>query len=320
MAAGETGQLFSEEVERAMQRVQGEGPQARRLEEGLAQRRAARRAGFGAEHGDEDSPRPSRTAPQGELVPDALAPGPRSLPADAPEPPAAEAPSASSCLPCEEAGTPATGPANDGQNVAPSAALPTAVGAVSSPGAGSPGAASAALAALEAAPRGETPPVELPQADRPGPTRARGPAAPAAPTGPDPAPLQRAEEILRQIKLHASPGVRRLTLDLDPADLGRLSIQLALRTGKVTAIVRAENPETLALLQEREAELMGLFDQRGLEPDSVRFELGFRSGRAGGPAPEPRPARSARRAAASFTASVPPDAARTPLPRLDTLA
>ncbi|NOT30643.1 MAG: flagellar hook-length control protein FliK, partial [Planctomycetes bacterium] len=87
--------------------------------------------------------------------------------------------------------------------------------------------------------------------------------------------LERASEILRQIRLHATPDVQRLTLELEPAELGRLSIQLALRAGKLTAIVRAESAATLEALEQRENELRSVLAERGITADSMRFELGF---------------------------------------------
>jgi flagellar hook-length control protein FliK len=136
---------------------------------------------------------------------------------------------------------------------------------------------------LQAAPGAqvnEAQPVELPQPARPGGKAVKPASAPLPSTGPDPAVLERAAEILRQIQLHVAPGVRRLTLDLEPAELGRLSVQLALRAGKVAAIVRGERPETLELLQQREADLLQVLAQRGIEVDAVRFELGFRGSRS----------------------------------------
>jgi len=136
-------------------------------------------------------------------------------------------------------------------------------------------------------------------------------AAPPAPSGPDPALLERAQEILRQIELHLTPGVKRLTLDLEPAELGRLSIQLALRHGKVTAILRGEREETVALLAGGQDELRQVLARQGIVADSIRFEHGFtdRRPRSGArqDAPDPRSARA-----------LPPSAAPSPTPRRST--
>ena len=134
--------------------------------------------------------------------------------------------------------------------------------------------------AVGVAPASEARPVELPQPARPAGKSVEPVSAPPSPAAPDPVVLERAAEILRQIQLHAAPGVRRLTLDLEPAELGRLSVQLALRAGRVAAIVRGERPETLELLRQREDDLLQVLAQRGISADAVRFELGFRGSRS----------------------------------------
>jgi hypothetical protein len=125
--------------------------------------------------------------------------------------------------------------------------------------------------------------------------------------------LERAAEILRQIQLHATPHVRRLTLDLEPAELGRLSVQLALRAGKVTAIVRGEQPEALALLEQQEPGLLDVLARRGVAADSVRFELGFGGHRSRRGARPALPAPAASSVAASSTSNVPRERSRIDL-------
>jgi hypothetical protein len=110
----------------------------------------------------------------------------------------------------------------------------------------------------------------------------RGANAAGTPAGPDPVLLARAEEILRQVELRLTPGLERLTLDLQPAELGRLSIQLAFKQGKLTALVRAERAETLELLELRAPELLELLAARGIASDRVQLELGRFGRRAGG--------------------------------------
>jgi hypothetical protein len=107
--------------------------------------------------------------------------------------------------------------------------------------------------------------------------------------------------------------VRRLTLDLEPAELGRLSVQLALRAGKVTAIVRGEQPETLALLEQQEPGLLDVLARRGVAADSVRFELGFGEHRSRRGARPALPAPAASSVAASSTSIVPRECSRIDL-------
>jgi len=136
---------------------------------------------------------------------------------------------------------------------------------------------------------GEARPVEV-QGVRTSSERAPHARAPAeVRPGPDTAQLERAQEILRQIRLHLAPGVRRLTLDLEPGELGRVAIQLTSRQGKVSAIVRAERRETLELLRLGDENLRAILAERGIETDSIRLELGFGGQRS--PAdPRARPA------------------------------
>ena len=96
----------------------------------------------------------------------------------------------------------------------------------------------------------------------------------AAPT-PDPRLIEHASEVLRQIKLRLVPGAQRVSLELTPSELGRLSIQMSLRRGRLTGIVRAESADTLELLRSQAPELRALLTEQGLEPEELRFEHGF---------------------------------------------
>jgi flagellar hook-length control protein FliK len=156
------------------------------------------------------------------------------------------------------------------------------------------------------APASELQPLEPASLARPGSRPVKAASPPPPPAGPDAAVLERAAEILRQIQLHATPHVRRLTLELEPAELGRLSVQLALRTGRVAAIVRGENPETLALLEQHEAGLRDVLAQRGIAADAVRFELGFGGQRSRRGAGAPSPVQSTSSSSATTSSSTPP--------------
>ncbi|HEX6885528.1 MAG TPA: flagellar hook-length control protein FliK [Planctomycetota bacterium] len=302
-AAADSGPAFAREVERAAARARGDGLAARRHEALAEERRAQRRAGFEGERTPEEAPRaaPAAAAPPAPVRSAVTA---QSVPASAqaPAPAPGAAPSAcASCAPAVAAG--------------PSAQDPALAGAVASAPAASVAASAAAdhaRAALSAAPASEArvaapaPEAPPPQA-KPAAPAARAPDAAAPAEGPEAAPLARVEAILEQIRLHAAPGVRRLTLELEPADLGRLSIQLALRSGRVTAIVRAEDARTLELLERRSDELRTLLDARGVRTDSLTFALGFAT---------PRARRSGTDAGLPTTS----DPVRASGPGLDTLA
>jgi len=271
--SGETGRMFADEVERALERNRGSAVRARQLDERTSARQEARREGFGgvrpreddgrvmeAHFRSEQGPIEARPALEG---PAQAMPRPSTPPAPSPEP----APRILSTQGEPAGGAPAVPAA------APSAPpVPSPQAATPASGVARPQPAPEGAPARSAAP-GETRPADLALSSR---TRVAAGATPepTASAG-DTAVLERAEEIVRQIRLHLSSSVRRLTLDLQPAELGRLSVQLALRSGKITAIVRAESEETLELLKEKEGDLLGAFAQRGIRADSLRFEHGF---------------------------------------------
>jgi hypothetical protein len=280
------GRLFAQEVERAEEQRAGSASEERRQGELERARRSTRHASFGGER-----PRVpdemQRTEDPDLLLSEAPGPVARTLerPLEAQEPLSTPEP---------KAGTPtANVPAK-----AISAPEPAAV--ASTPHATGP--TPIVTATPHSGPALETTLVATPASvDSPAlpPASLRATAAKPA-TPPAEATLEstanpaaRAEEIVRQIELHMAPGVKRLTLELAPAELGRISIQLALRAGKIAAIVRGERPEALALLESRAEELGRLFAERGIAADEVRFELGFRAPRA------------ARRSARAFQAPTP---------------
>lgn len=314
-----SGDLFAREVERASERASGTGAEARRLDELKGERRETRRAGFGQEREPESEMRSDEATLRGEHAPVVAQPARA----------ATEEPSATPML---QASAQPSAAASAGESASPS--LPGASEA--SPSAAAPNmsasnAAAAAMGALRVASElalaptansAEPAPVELAQILRTGSAKAAKSAGAASGVA-SAAMLERAAEILRQIKLHASPGVQRLTLELEPAELGRLSVQLALRAGKVTAIVRAESAATIEALRQHEGELQSMFAGRGIQADSVRFELGFGGARSRGyeraraAAESPRERSAAAPAPQHIPSATPPRASAS---RLDTYA
>lgn len=82
-----------------------------------------------------------------------------------------------------------------------------------------------------------------------------------------------AERILKQVRMHLTPNLRRVTLRLDPAELGRLKIDLEIKPGKVTAHMLVESPETLAQLDAHLPELRALFEQQGFSVTEFDLQL-----------------------------------------------
>jgi flagellar hook-length control protein FliK len=92
----------------------------------------------------------------------------------------------------------------------------------------------------------------------------------AAPSASD---LERAEKILEQVRLRIRPAMRQASIDLKPADLGRISVRLQVNDGTVNAVLRAEHAETLAVLEHHLPELRAMLAQSGFE--SADIDLGL---------------------------------------------
>jgi hypothetical protein len=306
----DAGETFAREVEEATVRFKGGARSAERMLERSEDRRAGRHAAF--EESSESEPRTRDGAEHpGEAPSTVPSPSPR-----APTEPSAHAESEPPPAPPSE---PKPAPAQSANEPAPAAerivsdASGAPVGVLASTTNARP-TTEAAPAAVRAVAGAGTP--ESLRALAPsGPARAEAPEArPAVTASPSEAALvERAEEILRQIRLHATAGVKRLTLELEPAELGRLSIQLALRAGRLAAIVRADEPQTLELLESRRAELGALLAERGVQAETLRFEARL-------PASRRRPAQASP--ALDAPRPLPParERGREASPQLDTLA
>ncbi len=143
----------------------------------------------------------------------------------------------------------------------------------------------APLGGTPGGPGGPGGPVTPPAADghiagngalRRGSARADGPGHSNGPNhaAHDPA-TERANDVLRQIRLHLSPGMRHATLSLVPAELGRVHVHLQLREGKLGAEMRVESAETKELLERHVPELRASLARQGVEVESFEFRLGF---------------------------------------------
>jgi flagellar hook-length control protein FliK len=73
--------------------------------------------------------------------------------------------------------------------------------------------------------------------------------------------------------MHLHPGLRSATLQLAPAELGRLSIRIRVEGQRIHAVVRAETEEALSALERHVPELEAAFADQGFE--EVSLELGL---------------------------------------------
>lgn len=105
---------------------------------------------------------------------------------------------------------------------------------------------------------------------------------------PAPPEPERATEIIRQFRMQLNPGMKSALIELAPAELGRIRIEMKIDGGKLRAIVRAEKPEALAALEAHLPELRSALEQQGLVADDLDLGLGFdgdgdaQTGRFGG--------------------------------------
>lgn len=67
-------------------------------------------------------------------------------------------------------------------------------------------------------------------------------------------------------------GSRQMTLRLDPAELGQLSLILTVKGGEVRALIRTESSETTALLTEQMNQLRATLEEQGLKVAQLDVE------------------------------------------------
>lgn len=74
--------------------------------------------------------------------------------------------------------------------------------------------------------------------------------------------------MLRQL----ADGSKQMTLRLDPAELGQLTVLLTVKGGEVRALIRTENAETTALLSEQMTQLRANLEEQGLKVAQLDVE------------------------------------------------
>jgi hypothetical protein len=93
------------------------------------------------------------------------------------------------------------------------------------------------------------------------------------------------EQVMLQLNRSAKSGDDQMTLQLNPTDLGRVSIKLNIASdGKVQGTVVANNPATLDMLHKDVRSLERALQDAGLRADSgsLQFSLGGKSGNSSG--------------------------------------
>jgi len=274
LGAPGTDGLFEREVERAIERQDASGGErvAEARASAVEERRSDRRATFERERPEKrlaarDDPDPEPTQ--------VLAASHVASPQEPTSTARGDAPRASAGPGGDPAGsgTPSGTSAGEASS-APSQALVPQAGAALAPGQGATGAASSS-AAGPAAPISATTPNEATatflQAARGG-RGVAGATKAAVPAG-DTALVEHAAEVLRQIRLALNPSAKRVVVDLNPEELGRLTIKMTMQDGRVSALVRAESPQTLELLERHLPELRAALAEGGVETGDIDLQL-----------------------------------------------
>jgi flagellar hook-length control protein FliK len=87
-----------------------------------------------------------------------------------------------------------------------------------------------------------------------------------------------------EIGLRALSGAKSFQIRLHPEDLGRIEVKLDIaKDGSVSAVLTADKPETLTMLQRDSRSLERAFEQAGLESGdaALQFSLSGDGGRGG---------------------------------------
>jgi hypothetical protein len=148
-------------------------------------------------------------------------------------------------------------------------------------------------AAPDPAPAAEAPSAAW-QAPAPPPADAPAPAAPARASAPVPWPARQVAPFV--VALALGPD-SRLELTLEPGELGRVDVAIERSGGEAVVSLRAERPETLALLQRDRAELERALSDAGLGGEGRGASLSFGLGGEGAARRERRDARPPAHAA-----------------------
>lgn len=101
--------------------------------------------------------------------------------------------------------------------------------------------------------------------------------APVQPPKPPVPPRLVTNQVAVQIQKAAAQGSDRINIQLKPAELGRVEVQMDVaRDGRVTAVISAERSETLDLLQRDARALQSALNDAGLRTDSESLSFNLK--------------------------------------------
>ncbi|MFT5285216.1 MAG: flagellar hook-length control protein FliK [Planctomycetota bacterium] len=83
--------------------------------------------------------------------------------------------------------------------------------------------------------------------------------------------MERTSAIFKQLRMQLTPSTRHATINLVPADLGRIVIHLTVRGGKVTGDIQADKAETLKILEAHAPELRSALEHLGFDSTDLNL-------------------------------------------------
>lgn len=92
-----------------------------------------------------------------------------------------------------------------------------------------------------------------------------------------PVSAEKAAAMLRQIRVHLQPGMREALIQLEPRELGRISIKVAVRGEAAHAELRVSKRATLEALERSLPELRAALERAGLGGGEVSLQLDLSS-------------------------------------------
>ena len=102
---------------------------------------------------------------------------------------------------------------------------------------------------------------------------AQTPARPNLPTPPS-------EQVAVQIQRAVGQGADRISIQLNPEELGRIEVKLEMKDGRMTAMISADRQETLDMLQRDARGLIQTLQNAGLQTDQGSLSFNLRGGDA----------------------------------------
>jgi flagellar hook-length control protein FliK len=87
---------------------------------------------------------------------------------------------------------------------------------------------------------------------------------------------ERAARVLEQVRFFVQPGMRHATLELTPANLGRIDVDISVDRGELAAHLRVDAIDTYEALQRHMPELRASLERAGLDVTQLELSFGAR--------------------------------------------